>query len=62
MPRIGHFYVSAKSWENSLPDFPEILEFLVEAGIDSIILNLDTAIDTTPRSPKTKARLGRTPG
>jgi len=55
-------FSSFREIRGELPsDFPEIPEFLVEVGIDSITLNLDTAIDTTPRIPKIEARLDRTP-
>ena len=61
VPHIGHFYLSAKSGANSLSIFPKSRSFWLRRGIDSITLNLDTAIDTTPRIPKIEARLGRTP-
>jgi pyruvate,water dikinase len=43
-------------------DYPEITEFLVEAGIDSISLTPDTVLAATRRILEIEARLGRTPG
>jgi pyruvate,water dikinase len=42
-------------------DYPEITEFLVEKGIDSISLNPDTVLATTRRILEIEARLGRPP-
>jgi pyruvate,water dikinase len=42
-------------------DYPEITEFLVEAGIDSISLNPDTVLDATRRILEIEARLGHSP-
>jgi pyruvate,water dikinase len=40
-------------------DYPEMAEFLVEVGIDSMSLNPDTVLQTTPRILETEKRLGR---
>ncbi|NNL68296.1 MAG: phosphoenolpyruvate synthase, partial [Myxococcales bacterium] len=40
-------------------DYPEIAEFLVEAGIDSISLNPDSVLRTTRHILEVEARLGR---
>jgi pyruvate,water dikinase len=40
-------------------DYPEVTEFLVEAGIDSISLNPDSVLDATRRILEIEARLGR---
>jgi pyruvate,water dikinase len=40
-------------------DYPEMAEFLVEIGIDSMSLNPDTVLQTTPRILETEKRLGR---
>jgi pyruvate,water dikinase len=42
-------------------DYPEMAEYLVELGIDSISLNPDTVIKTTRRLLEVEQRLGRTP-
>jgi pyruvate,water dikinase len=42
-------------------DYPEVTEFLVEQGIDSISLNPDTVIDATRRILEIETRLGRSP-
>ncbi len=42
-------------------DYPEMAEFLVELGIDSISLNPDTVLRTTGRVLELEKRLGRTP-
>lgn len=42
-------------------DYPEITEFLVEAGIDSISLNPDSVLATTRRILEIERRLGRSP-
>ena len=42
-------------------DYPEVAEFLVEQGIDSISLNPDTVLATTRRILEVEARLGRAP-
>ncbi len=42
-------------------DYPEIAEFLVENGIDSISLNPDSVIQTTMRILDAEKRLGRLP-
>ncbi len=39
-------------------DYPEMAEFLVEVGIDSISLNPDTVLQTTQRILETEQRLG----
>jgi pyruvate,water dikinase len=41
-------------------DYPEMAEFLVEIGIDSMSLNPDTVLKTTQRVLETEKRLGRT--
>ena len=43
-------------------DYPDMAEFLVELGIDSISLNPDSVIKTTRLVLETEARLGRTEG
>jgi pyruvate,water dikinase len=40
-------------------DYPEMAEFLVEIGIDSMSLNPDTALKTTQHVLETEQRLGR---
>ena len=40
-------------------DYPEIAEYLVELGIDSISLNPDTVLKTTLRILDVEKRLGR---
>lgn len=40
-------------------DYPEMAEFLVEVGIDSMSLNPDTVLQTTQRVLETERRLGR---
>jgi len=40
-------------------DYPEMAEFLVEVGIDSMSLNPDTVLQTTQRILETEKRLGR---
>ncbi|PPD37499.1 MAG: phosphoenolpyruvate synthase [Methylomonas sp.] len=40
-------------------DYPEMAEFLVEVGIDSMSLNPDTVLKTTQQVLATEARLGR---
>ena len=40
-------------------DYPDMAEFLVEIGIDSISLNPDTVLQTTQRILETEQRLGR---
>ncbi len=40
-------------------DYPEMAEFLVETGIDSISLNPDTVLQTTQNILETEQRLGR---
>ncbi|ESS72282.1 phosphoenolpyruvate synthase PpsA [Methyloglobulus morosus KoM1] len=40
-------------------DYPEMAEFLVEIGIDSISLNPDTVLQTTQNILETEQRLGR---
>jgi pyruvate, water dikinase len=40
-------------------DYPEMAEFLVEVGIDSISLNPDTVLQTTRRILETEQRIGR---
>ncbi len=42
-------------------DYPEIAEFLVEIGIDSMSLNADSVIATTRRVLQAEAKLGRVP-
>ncbi|HEX2530658.1 MAG TPA: phosphoenolpyruvate synthase [Burkholderiaceae bacterium] len=42
-------------------DYPEIAEFLVEIGIDSISLNPDTVLKTTRHVLEVERRLGRKP-
>ncbi|MGD9540471.1 MAG: phosphoenolpyruvate synthase, partial [Methylocystis sp.] len=42
-------------------DYPEIAEFLVGLGIDSISLNPDSVLQTTKRIVELEKRLGRTP-
>ena len=42
-------------------DYPEMAEYLVELGIDSMSLNPDTVIATTKRVLDVEARLGRKP-
>ncbi|QZA17820.1 phosphoenolpyruvate synthase [Mycobacterium malmoense] len=42
-------------------DYPDMAEYLVEIGIDSISLNPDTVIDTTLRILDVERRLGRSP-
>lgn len=42
-------------------DYPEMAEYLVELGIDSISLNPDTVIKTTRRLLEVEQRLGRKP-
>ena len=39
-------------------DYPEMAEYLVELGIDSISLNPDTVVKTTQRILELEARLG----
>jgi len=43
-------------------DYPEMAEFLVALGIDSLSLNPDTVIRTTRQVLEVEARLGRKPG
>jgi pyruvate,water dikinase len=43
-------------------DYPDMAEFLVELGIDSISLNPDTVIKTTRQILELERRLGRTAG
>jgi len=38
-------------------DYPEMAEFLVECGIDSISLNPDTVLQTTQKILETEQRL-----
>ena len=40
-------------------DYPEMAEFLVEIGIDSMSLNPDTVLETTQHVLATEKRLGR---
>jgi pyruvate,water dikinase len=40
-------------------DYPEMAEFLVEIGIDSMSLNPDTVLRTTQRILEVEKRLGR---
>ena len=40
-------------------DYPEMAEYLVEIGIDSMSLNPDTVLVTTQRILALEARLGR---
>ena len=40
-------------------DYPEMAEFLVEIGIDSMSLNPDTVLKTTQLVLDTEKRLGR---
>ena len=40
-------------------DYPEMAEFLVETGIDSMSLNPDTVLQTTLMVLETEKRLGR---
>ncbi|MGH8273346.1 MAG: phosphoenolpyruvate synthase [Gammaproteobacteria bacterium] len=42
-------------------DYPEIAEFLVESGIESMSLNPDTVLATTERILEIEKRLGRAP-
>jgi pyruvate, water dikinase len=42
-------------------DYPEMAEFLVRSGIDSISLNLDTVLRTTFRLLELERTLGRAP-
>jgi pyruvate, water dikinase len=42
-------------------DYPEIAEYLVEIGIDSMSLNPDTVLKTTQRILELEARLGHAP-
>jgi pyruvate,water dikinase len=42
-------------------DYPEMAEFLVDLGIDSISLNPDVVLKTTRRILEVEARLGRAP-
>ncbi|MDN5864623.1 MAG: phosphoenolpyruvate synthase, partial [Gammaproteobacteria bacterium] len=42
-------------------DYPEMAEFLVEAGIESMSLNPDTVLATTERILEIEKRLGRPP-
>jgi pyruvate, water dikinase len=42
-------------------DYPEMAEYLVDIGIDSISLNPDTVIKTTLRVLEVEKRLGRKP-
>ncbi|RMF36819.1 MAG: phosphoenolpyruvate synthase [Planctomycetota bacterium] len=42
-------------------DYPEMAEFLVEIGIDSMSLNPDTVVKTTQLVLEVEQRLGRTP-
>jgi pyruvate,water dikinase len=42
-------------------DYPEMAEFLVEIGIDSMSLNPDTVLKTTQHVLEVEARLGRPP-
>ena len=42
-------------------DYPEMAEYLVELGIDTMSLNPDTVIATTQHVLKVEAKLGRTP-
>jgi pyruvate,water dikinase len=41
-------------------DYPEMAEYLVELGIDSMSLNPDTVLSTTQHILEVEARLGRT--
>ena len=41
-------------------DYPEMAEYLVQLGIDSISLNPDTVTSTTRRILELEKRLGRT--
>jgi pyruvate,water dikinase len=43
-------------------DYPEMVEFLVETGIDSISLNPDAVLKTTRRILELEKKLGRSPG
>jgi pyruvate,water dikinase len=43
-------------------DYPDMAEYLVELGIDSISLNPDTVLKTTQRILEMESRLERTPG
>ncbi len=40
-------------------DYPEMAEYLVEIGIDSMSLNLDTVLQTTQIILELEQRLGR---
>lgn len=40
-------------------DYPDMAEFLVEIGIDSMSLNPDTVLQTTQKILETEQRLGR---
>jgi pyruvate, water dikinase len=42
-------------------DYPDMAEYLVELGIDSISLNPDTVLKTTGRILEVESRLGRSP-
>jgi pyruvate,water dikinase len=42
-------------------DYPEMAEYLVEIGIDSISLNPDTVLKTTRYVLEVEQRLGRRP-
>jgi pyruvate,water dikinase len=42
-------------------DYPDMAEYLVELGIDSISLNPDTVLKTTRQILAVEARLGRSP-
>ncbi|HMK64028.1 MAG TPA: putative PEP-binding protein, partial [Acidimicrobiales bacterium] len=42
-------------------DYPEMAEYLVELGIDSMSLNPDTVVDSTRRVLAVEARLGIAP-
>ena len=41
-------------------DYPEIAEFLVELGIDSISLNIDSVLPTLRHIVEVERQLGRT--
>ncbi|MCX7102924.1 MAG: phosphoenolpyruvate synthase, partial [Methylobacter sp.] len=40
-------------------DYPEMAEFLVDIGIDSMSLNPDTVLQTTQKVLETEQRMGR---
>src|SRR5665647_1207518 len=42
-------------------DYPDMAEYLVEIGIDSMSLNPDTVLKTTRQVLEVEARLGRSP-